>query len=339
MPCTPEDVRRFEQQVERLASMGSVPIALYGAGGFTKQLCPRARDPRGAIVGIIDDDERKIGLEWAGLPVMTLGGAIESGVKAVIIAAEGGVQDSIWAGRRAMREAGLQVLCCPERFERRPWDEWLSEFWDMKVAEGRGIRLPWLHTYPSRNHGAPEDVAGCLLERLPEGGTVCEIGAGYGMLTERLIGRAGAYHAVDYSARLLYEVMEWRFAKELGKLRLHHDTTARLHGVEDSSVDLLFAFDVFVHIPVDLTHQYLTAAKRVLKPGGRAVIHFRAWDRAGIEEWEKNHWGYSEGRPSAMCFNDMGTLSASAGHVGLRVEKVEGVPRTWMGYCAEFTHA
>lgn len=339
MVCTPEHIQQFEQQIERLNSIGSVPIALFGAGGFTKQICPRARDPRGLIVGVIDDDPRKAGLAWAGLPVMTLGGALEAGVKAVIITAEGEVQDAIWSGRKKMRDAGLQVVCCPNRFEHRPWDQALCDFWDMKVAEARGIAMPWLHSYPAQNHRAPEEMVRCLMERVPKGGTVCEIGAGYGMLTERLIGHAGTYHVVDYSDRLLYEVLEWRFAKELGRLHLHHDKKARLAGVEDATVDLLFAFDVFVHIPIDLTHQYLAAAKRVLGPRGRAVIHFREWDAPNIVEWEKNHLSYSPGAHSGMYFNGMDSLRASAAHLGLRAERLEDVPENWMGYCVEFTHA
>lgn len=339
MVCRPEHVRLFEQQVERLASIGSTPIALYGAGGFTKQLCPRARDPRGVIVGVIDDDPRKAGCEWAGLPVISVEDAVSRGVKAVIIAAEGEVQEKVWARRRPLREAGMQVLCCPDRFASRPWDTVLSDFWDMKLAGERGIEVPWLHSYPTRDHKAPGDVARCLSERLPEGGAVCEIGAGYGMLTEVLLPRAGTYHVVDYSDRLLFEVIEHRFGCELGRLRLHHDTSARLVGVEDGSVDLLFAFDVFVHIPIDLTHQYLASAKRVLRTGGRAVIHFREWDRKNIEEWERSHLPYSVGGHSNMYFNDMHTLKQSAEYLGLRVERIEGVPANWMGFMAEFTHA
>lgn len=339
MVCRAEDVRLFERQVERLASVGSTPIAVYGAGRFTREMCPRARDPRGVIVGVIDDDPRKVGHAWAGLPVMTAEDAIGAGVKGVIIAAEGDIQEKIWARRRALRGAGVQIVCCPERFEHRPWDEVLCDFWDMKLAASRGITLPWLHSYPTHEHGAPEDVVACLAQRLPEGGTVCEIGPGYGMLTERLIDGAGVYHAVDYSDRLLFEVMEHRFGTRLDRLHLHHDKTARLAGIEDGSVDLLFAFDVFVHIPTDLTHQYLAAAKRVLKRGGRAVIHFREWDRKNIEEWERSHLGYSVGGHSGMYFNGMETLSASAAYLGLHVERIEGVPANWMGYMAEFTHA
>ena len=159
------------------------------------------------------------------------------------------------------------------------------------------------------------------------------------MLTDVLLPRSGTYHAVDYSDRLLFEVLEHRFGDRLETLHLHHDTSARLKGVEDGSVDLLFAFDVFVHIPVDLTHQYLASARRVLKRGGRAVIHFREWDRTNIEEWERSHLPYSVGGHSNMYFNDMNTLGASAAYLGLKVERIEGVPANWMGYLAEFTHA
>lgn len=46
--------------------------------------------------------------------------------------------------------------------------------------------------------------------------------------------------------------------------------------IPDSSVDLVFSFDVFVHFDGPLFARYLAEVARVLKPGGRLMLHY-AW--------------------------------------------------------------
>ena len=42
--------------------------------------------------------------------------------------------------------------------------------------------------------------------------------------------------------------------------------------VGDASADAVFSFDVFVHLPRRDTFNYLSEIRRVLRPGGKAII-------------------------------------------------------------------
>lgn len=46
--------------------------------------------------------------------------------------------------------------------------------------------------------------------------------------------------------------------------------------IPDSSVDLVFSFDVFVHFDEGLFAAYLEEIARILRPGGRLMLHY-AW--------------------------------------------------------------
>ena len=70
-------------------------------------------------------------------------------------------------------------------------------------------------------------------------------------------------------------------ALELCKKRLSTAANVAFHLAGDShlafipnnSIDAIWSFDVFVHINPEVTREYLSAFKRVLVPGGIAVIH------------------------------------------------------------------
>lgn len=323
MPITDHDREEFQQTVSRLAEMGSVPIVLYGAGQTARALRPSIGTSRGAIVGIIDDNPSMRGRTWAGLPVIGVEDAMAAKARAVIITCEGAAQDAVWARRGALRDAGMFVTSAPRRFSGKPWDACLIEQWEVGVAASRGINLAYAWDYPSCDHAAEPKVVEALRRRLPAGGCALEIGSGTGLLAEHLLVHAGVYHCVDFSARLLFEVIEHRFHAHAATLRLHHDETATLPGVPDASVDLAFSFDVFVHFKQDLVHQFLAAFKRVLKPGGSAVLHFAKWDAQAIATWERAMASWCVGKPDPMGYNAPEDVSASCRHLGLVMEPID----------------
>lgn len=336
MFMTGGDQAYFEVTLERLAGVGLKPIALYGAGRVARQLNPASRSPQGLIAGIIDDDEAKVGKQWAGLPVIDFETAQRMGVKAVIITAEGEMQDRMWSRRGRFREAGMQVLCCPARFDSKTWDDCLIDQYEHMIAQSNGVERVYVHEYPKADAKAAEWLLNPIAGAMKDGDTVCEIGTGSGMWTEHLIDRAGAYYAVDYSARLLFEAMEHRFVKHLHKLHLIHDETATLAGVPDGSVDVLFSCDVFVHFKSDLVHQFLAAAKRVMKPGGQTFIHFNQWNDEAIRCWEKFQRDHHRGGMSIIYYNHIDWLRAS----GRRLElTAETAAEFGQGFLARFTHA
>lgn len=325
MALTERDREQFMQTVARLGEIGEAPIVLYGAGQFLRSLRPTWGTPAGVIVGVIDDRAELRGTTCAGLAVISLDEAQALGAKACIITCEGAAQDAVWAKRERLRDAGLRVLTCPRRFGGQPWDECLIEQWEVAQADARGLTpaVAYGRDYPARVHRADRRVVEALKKWSPKGGTLLEVGSGTGLLAEHLVPHAGVYHCVDFSARLLHEVIEQRFHGQRAKVRLHHDESATLRGVADASVDLAFSFDVFVHFKQDLVHQFLAAFKRVLKPGGSAVLHFAKWDAQAIATWERAMASWCVGKPDPMGYNAPEDVSASCRHLGLVMEPID----------------
>lgn len=329
-------VQHFERQVLRLTATRSTPIALWGATDTCRRVHPTLHAPPGTIIGVLDDRPAAVGRQWAGLPVIDLSHALEQGVKGVILTHDGGdtvspnrveapppaAYQRLWARRGPLREAGVYILPCPCPYATMGWDQCLIDQYETALAASRGGNLLYEHGYPPEKPVAWPTLLNPLLERVQPGMTVCEIGSGAGLWTQHVIDQAGSYHAADFSARLLTEVIEHRFARQMHKLKLHHDTRAALAGVPDGSVDLLFSFDVFVHFKADLVHQFLQAAQRVLKPEGRALIHFVAWNEAALRIWQREHTPEQAGAANVMHYTSMDQLRTSAAAIGLHVEKV-----------------
>ncbi len=324
--------------------MGATPVAFYGAGRVLAML---RHEMSASLVRLeehiacaVDDDPAKSGTECAGLEVVGAEEALRRGVKAVVITAEGAAQDALWARRGRFVDAGIKVLCCPNRFAGQTWDEGLIDRYEWSVARENGIDRAYTRAYPDAQEKHHPEIVAAIESRLTRGASVCEIGSGSGLWTAKFIERAGEYHCVDYSARLLHEAIEPRFAANRSKLHLHHDEHAKLVGVPDGSIDLVFSIDVFVHFKIDLTHQFLASIRRVLKPGagsgGLAVLHFAAWNAAGIERWEKYDTAHHNGGVGPIHPTHPDWLHASGERLGLSVRVVQESGWT---YLAEFRRA
>jgi ubiquinone/menaquinone biosynthesis C-methylase UbiE len=109
-----------------------------------------------------------------------------------------------------------------------------------------------------------------LVPHVPEGATVLEIGPGGGRWTELLQSRAGKLVVVDVAERAIALCRE-RFADCSNIEYLVGD--GRTIDVPDDSIDVIWSFDVFVHInPLD-AQTYFREFRRILRPGGHALIH------------------------------------------------------------------
>lgn len=109
-----------------------------------------------------------------------------------------------------------------------------------------------------------------MLPNIPRGGVIAEIGPGGGRWTEILQTRASKLFVTDVADQALANCRQ-RFAHCTNIEYLLGD--GRTLAMPDSSIDALWSYDVFVHInPVD-AKGYFREIARVLKPGGRAVIH------------------------------------------------------------------
>jgi len=106
---------------------------------------------------------------------------------------------------------------------------------------------------------------------MPHDGVILEIGPGGGRWSQRLLERASRLILLDVSERPL-DLCRERFA---GASNVDYVLSSGrdMPGVEDTTVDAVWCFDVFVHVaPVDQLG-YLDQIARVLTPGGVAVLH------------------------------------------------------------------
>ncbi len=101
--------------------------------------------------------------------------------------------------------------------------------------------------------------------------TLLEIGAGGGRFTEVLLPKCRKLIASDTSPAML-KLLQKRFPKE-SKIEYLLLDGKGLSGVPSGSVDRAFSWGVFVHLQHWDIYNYIQELKRVLKPGGKAIIH------------------------------------------------------------------
>lgn len=321
MAATPEHVLQFNRELARLDDIGLTPVALCGAGQFVESLAPAASGLARHIVGIVDDDPAKQGKRHAGFEVISAGAAVERGVRAVMLTAEGEPQDKMFANRQRFLKAGMRVVPIPARWTRRHWDACLGDFYDTTIASANGRPRHYKYpAYPVPNAVAPRGIVDAIAKYTKPGCTMAEIGPGYGLVSEHFIERAGLYHAVDFSGAVLYDMFEHRFGRHIEKIRTHLDASARMPDIPDASVDVLFSFDVFVHINTDVVYQFAKTFKRVLSNKGVALIHVMDWDDFSISQWEEYFAKVTIGYESVMRYHSMDQLRATARAVGLKVD-------------------
>lgn len=105
---------------------------------------------------------------------------------------------------------------------------------------------------------------------LVHGSTVLEIGSGGGRWTQYLRS-AGRLIVVEFNPES-FDCLRRRFPDL--RFTPYQTSGYEMDGVETASVDMVFTFDVFVHLEKEGIKAYLLEIERVLKPGGVAVVHY-----------------------------------------------------------------
>lgn len=137
-----------------------------------------------------------------------------------------------------------------------------------------------------------------LLRYIEPGKTILEIGPGAGRWTEILQSIAKPLILVDLSGRCI-EICKSRFSK-CDNIEFFVTDGTDLGFIQSNSVDFIWSFDVFVHISAWHTEEYLVQFNRILKKGGRAIIHHPKEGRA--YEQEDDGW---RSNMTAQLFSDM----------------------------------
>ena len=105
---------------------------------------------------------------------------------------------------------------------------------------------------------------------LTKDSTILEIGPGGGRWTSILKEISNNLILADISPKCL-DICKERFAdSEHIKYNLIEND---LSFIEDSSIDYIWSYDVFVHINPSIIKKYVEEFQRILKPNGIAIIH------------------------------------------------------------------
>ena len=102
-----------------------------------------------------------------------------------------------------------------------------------------------------------------------------ELGCGYGRNTERLRQLAKSIVLVDVNQSCLDGCFR-RFGDRLDGCTFEYRKTIgnSLAGVSDSSITLAYCWDTMVHFDKTVVADYVAEIARVLRPGGRAFLHY-----------------------------------------------------------------
>jgi hypothetical protein len=145
---------------------------------------------------------------------------------------------------------------------------------------------------------------------------IVEIGCGIGRMTEWFAREFGFVEATDVSPSMI-EGARNRL-RHLPNIVFHQTNGSDLTGISTGSVDLVFSYIVFQHIPArDVIESYVREAARVLKPGGAFKFQLNGVQTPGDRKRHRDTWmGESFSQPQAESM-----LSAA----GFSVLSQEGV--------------
>lgn len=101
---------------------------------------------------------------------------------------------------------------------------------------------------------------------------VLEIGSGGGVFTQRIWSKAGSLTCIDVIPRPEHFMPSVNYI-ELG------NQDYNCTGIEDSSIDFAFSYNVFCHLSNSAIIKYLQSVQRVLVPGGSFVFMLSSYGR------------------------------------------------------------
>ncbi len=116
-----------------------------------------------------------------------------------------------------------------------------------------------------------------------------EIGPGGGKWTVRLAPRVHSLIVFDVADAMLARTRQRCEAEGLANVSFVLGDGHGLTGVPDESLDLVFSYDVFVHIALEDTVAYIDELVRVLAPGGAAIVHHAVAETAAAGNRIESH--------------------------------------------------
>lgn len=152
----------------------------------------------------------------------------------------------------------------------------------------------------------------------PRARRALEIGCGPGRLMKPLSRQFGEIHGVDVSDEMI--AIATNRLRSIAHAHPHVGSGADLRQFADDSVDFLYSYAVFQHIPSkDVVFSYLADAARVLKPGG--LMRFQANNLAATRTSAATWHG---------CSIEADEIRAYASAFGLKLLALEAIQTQYM---------
>jgi len=107
---------------------------------------------------------------------------------------------------------------------------------------------------------------------LPQNGTVLDLGCGYGRSIEWLHKIYNQAIGIDISDYVI-DIANQRFQSIGNAVFYSCDGLSFPSQIEERSIDLIYCFTVFQHIPREFTLNYLKESSRVVKPNGKIIFN------------------------------------------------------------------
>lgn len=153
------------------------------------------------------------------------------------------------------------------------WDRWAKWY---SGREGEYLGDEWNDPQEMGLEVAQNEIPSYLFENvfgpfIQTPAVLLEIGPGGGRFTELLLPHCKRLIAADTSPHML-KLLRSRFG-EHAQIEYMLLDGKRFTTIADGSVDAAFSYDVFIHLQHWDIYNYLVELKRVLKPGGKALIH------------------------------------------------------------------
>lgn len=152
------------------------------------------------------------------------------------------------------------------------WDEYSREW--SSDGKSKVLGEEWTHQ---------EDFLEVLQKYSSNDVRALEIGCGGGRIAAEAVRWFGHVHACDVSRQMLERCRQSVQAPNISFHRLDGFTLAEF---PESTVDLVYSHDVFVHFSSLQVYPYFGEIRRVLKPGGIGVISFTEFS-ASFKEFKE----------------------------------------------------
>lgn len=190
------------------------------------------------------------------------------------------------------------------------WDEY-CRWWDS--TSGLSKQYRYLGDEWGDDAWVESNINSFVRPYLSPESSVLEIGPGGGRYTASVADHCNQLIGVDVSS-LMIERLRDRF--DIGSGLIFFKSNGHdLSDVPDNHLDFVFSFNVFVQIEFEDIVSYLAEIKRVLKPGGKAAIHYATIShKDGWEYFQNNCRAWTErtiprGRFSELTLNTMDLLA------------------------------